>query len=68
MLGAPKISTPADPPPPPPTVVSPAVSQTAAALQEQAKQAVGRQATILTSGTGVSTAPPVARRVLLGGS
>lgn len=49
-----------------PTPVDPAVQQAQQQLQSEQAQAAGRMSTILTSGRGVLTQPPVLRKTLLG--
>jgi hypothetical protein len=53
-------------PQPAPTPTDPAVEAAADALRQTQAEASGRGSTILTSGMGVSTAPPVLRKTLLG--
>ena len=65
LFSSPKMPA-VQPAPAAPTVTDPSVQQ---AQQEQAREAAeadGRQSTILTSGLGVSTAPVVQRKMLLG--
>jgi len=65
-MGSPKIPAAPATPAPAPTPTDPSVEAAAEALRETQAQAAGRASTILTSGTGVSTAPPVAQKTLLG--
>jgi hypothetical protein len=53
-------------PAPAPTPTSPSVEAAADALRQTQAEAQGRSSTILTSGTGVSMAPAVTRKTLLG--
>ena len=48
------------------TPVDPAVQQAQQELQSEQAQAAGRMSTILTSGRGALTQPPVLRKTLLG--
>jgi hypothetical protein len=55
------------PPPPVPTLANPAVLDAERQQEASQAQAAGRASTLLTSGTGVTSQPTLAKKTLLGG-